>query len=295
MAMFFIMWLHAGTAPGWLGRPVGGGICLFFLMAGYFMPRDARACAVRALRLGLAWLLWSLITFGLYLAVWDSLQWSWARVFGWQQAAYNAPLWFLRNLALYQLLIAGAAALKWLPRHSVLITVMFAGFTFAAEPRQHEALRFDWMTAVLLGYCLRAFSLEAIRAWLCRHAAVLTCCVAVLLLQRELYPLWLKYLGIGGYRCSLPIASLGYAVLFCLAAIGVESRLPRVARCTATAGTCMIFIYAAHSLLYAPIYYWDIHGWYDVWAPLAALPILTVAARALRRHFPRVMRLLCTR
>ena len=45
LAMFFIMWLHVGEAPFWIPRPVGGGICLFFLLAGYFMPREAARAA----------------------------------------------------------------------------------------------------------------------------------------------------------------------------------------------------------------------------------------------------------
>lgn len=295
VAMFFIMWMHTGEGPDWLGKPVGGAICLFFAMAGYFMPREASKCAKRALKLGLAWLLWSFLSFGLFLLVRPELQWTWEKVFGWGTSAYNVPLWFLRNLAIYQLIIAALAALRIFPRYQWLLLVLLISFHWAAEPRQHEGLRFDWMQAVLLGYCLRCAPLESIQNWLSRHTIAILACIALMHMQRAWHPELLEYFDISTYGCSLPMVSLSYAVIYCLAGIYLSRFLPHITRPLATAGGCMLFIYAAHSLLYAPLYNYKIHGFYDVWAPVLGISILTILGTWLTRKCPQAMRLLCAK
>lgn len=295
LGMFFIMWLHAGGAPHWVGRPVGGGICLFFVLAGYFMPREPWPCLRRALLLALAWLLWSLITLGLYLLVWPEMEWSWAHAFGWGQSAYNAPLWFLKDLAVFQLIISALLALRLLPRWEGLFLLLLAGFSYASEPAQHQALRFDWMMAVVLGFCLRRFSLQDIRQALCRHAGVLLIAIFLLLAQRECFPLWARAASLEYTRCSLPLAQLAYATLFCLASLAMERFLPRWTRWLALAGGSMMFTYVAHSLLYAPLYYFRIRVGCNLWVPLLALPLLTGMFLMLKHWFPRAMRLLCAR
>ena len=295
LAMFFIMWMHAGAAPAWLGKPVGGAICLFFAMAGYFMPREAGKCAKRALKLGLAWLLWSFISLGLFLLVRPELQWTWDKVFGWGTSSYNVPLWFLRNLTIYQLIIAALAALRVLPRYNWLVLILMISFSWAAEPRQHMGLRFDWMQAVMLGYCLRCVPLETIRTWLSRNALAIISCIIIMHFQRTWHPDVLEHFDIASYGCSLPMESLTYAVLYCMVGMGMERFLPRLSHPLATAGSCMLFTYAAHSLLYAPIYHYKLHGFYDVWIPLAGLIILTTLGTWLTRKCPRTMRLLCAK
>ena len=42
---------------------------------------------------------------------------TWQRVVGWGVAAYNTPLWFLKTLIAYQLVLAGLMALRLLPRY----------------------------------------------------------------------------------------------------------------------------------------------------------------------------------
>lgn len=293
--MFFIMWMHAGDGPGWLGKPVGGAICLFFIMAGYFMPRNAEKCARRALKLGLAWLLWSLISWGLFLLVRPELQWTWEKVFGWGTSAYNVPLWFLRNLTVYQLIISALAGMRVFPRFNWLVLVLLISFHWAAEPRQHEGLRFDWMQAVLLGYCLRAVSVASIQHWLRSNSLAIIGCIILMHMQRAWHPDVLEYFDISTYGCSLPMTSLSYAIIYCLAGIYIEQFLPRISYALATAGAGMLFIYAAHSLLYAPIYNYKIHGFYDIWAPVVGLTILGSLGTWLTRRYPRAMRLLCAK
>lgn len=295
IAMFFILWMHTGEGPDWLGKPVGGAICLFFILAGYFMPREAGKCARRALKLGMAWLLWSCISFALFLLVRPELQWTWEKVFGWGTSAYNVPLWFLRNLTIYQLIIAALAALRVFPRYNWLVLVLLISFHWAAEPRQHEGLRFDWMQAVLLGYCLRCVPPGTIQRWLQSHAAAIIACIVLMYLQRAWHPDVLEYFDISTYGCSLPMTSLSYAVIYCLAGIYTERFLPRCSPALTMAGACMLFIYAAHSLLYAPIYNYKIHGFYDIWAPIGALVILTTAGTWLMRKCPRIANALCAK
>ena len=295
LAMFFIMWLHVGEAPTWISRPVGGGICLFFIMAGYFMPREPGRAARRALGLGLAWLLWSLITFGLYLLVWPGLEWTWARVFGYGVAAYNTPLWFLKNLTIFQLIIAALAALKLLPRGNWIILIVLAGFSYVKEPAQHEALRFDWMMAAMLGYCLRSVPLSTIEEWLVRHARLILAGIVVLLVQRELYPLYVKYQGLSYYRCSLPVAQFSYAVLMCLVAIAIARRWPTINALPAKAGNAMMFIFVTHSLLYAPIYALDLPRWCGFAYSAVGIALLTMCSTWLNRRLPRTMKLLTAR
>lgn len=292
LAMFFIMWLHVGEAPFWMGRPVGGGICLFFLLAGYFMPREASRAAKRALGLGLAWLLWSLITFGLYLLTTPELEWTWNKVFGWEVAAYNTPLWFLRNLTIYQLIIAGLAAVHLLPRCNWLLLALLAAFTYVNEPAQHEGLRFDWMSAVMLGYCLRSVPLNSIEQWLTRHVWYILAAIVLLLVQRELYPLLVKSQGLSYYRCSLPVAQFSYAVLISLTAIGISRLFPRFNALLATAGSCMMFTYVAHSILYGPIYYLNLPRWCGFAYAAGGIALLTWIYLILAKHFPRLMRIL---
>ena len=292
LAMFFIMWLHVGQAPGWMGIPVGGGICLFFVLAGYFMPREPERAAKRALFLGLAWLLWSGITLGLFALTQPGVPIDWARAFGYGKAAYNTPLWFLRNLALYQLAIAALAALHLLPRANWLLLAVLASLTYVREPAQHEGLRFDWMMAVMLGYCLRSVSLQTIEQWLCRHVWLVLGAILFVLLQREYYPLLARLQGLDYYRCSLPVVQLCYALLMCMAAMGLARFAPRLNRLLATAGGGMMFTYAAHSLLYALIYRYDLPRWCGFAYSAAGIALLTWLGSLLSARAPRVMGLL---
>ncbi len=295
LAMFFIMWLHVGNTPGWLGHPVGGGICLFFVLAGYFMPEEPERAARRALYMGLAWALWSLISFGLYQALAPERPWSWQQIIGYGVAAYNAPLWFLRNLCLYQLLIAALTALHLLPRCNWLLLAMLAGLTYTSELPQHESLRFDWLPAVVLGYSLKSVSLQRIEQWLTAHVWYIIGAIAILLLQREFYMQFAHTEGLKYYRLSLPLVHVSQALLLCLAALGLSRWLPRLNGLMATAGGCMMFTYVAHSLLYAPIYYFNLPRWCGFAYAAAGIFLLTLLYRALSARLPRTMRVLTLR
>lgn len=291
LAMAVIMCLHAGANPVLLGAPVGGAIALFFVLSGYFMPQEAGAAAVRALRLGLAWLLWSGISLALYIAAQPGVEWSWAGALGIGRAAYNVPLWFLKDLCLYQLIIAGLAALRLLPRYKWLLLVALACCTYAAEPAQHETLRFDNLPAVLLGYALRGISLTTLRHALARHALPLLIVGMLLLLQRAYYPRLLLP-ELRAAASSLPVEAGVWAVWYALAGVAIVYLLPRASAIIARAGACMLFIYAAHSLAYAPFYVMKLPTPASIATMLALLPLLYAAHAALARLFPRLTRLL---
>lgn len=293
--MLPILWLHAGDAPDVLSRPVGGAICLFFVLAGYFMPRQAGACAKRAAKLALAWLLWSLISWVLYCLASSEKTWTWPQVFGWGTAALNTPLWFLRNLFLYQLIFAGMMRLHLLPRYDWLWLVLLAGCCYAAEPPQHECLRFDWMIFLALGFCLRRLDLETLRERLVRNALPLLLVAVLWHTQWHVYPDWLSTHGLAVHQCGLRPEALMWALFYVLSGIAAERFFPRTAAVLAMGGESMIFCYAAHSLLYAPLYACDIRFLWNIWVPLLVMPLLVMLQRLLRAHAPRLDRLLCAK
>lgn len=295
LAMFFIMWLHVGDAPLWLGHPVGGAICLFFVLAGYFMPITPETAARRALLMGLAWVLWSLISFGLYRALAPENPWSWQQIIGYGVAAFNAPLWFLRNLCIYQLIIAALIVLRILPRCNWLLLAILACFTYVSELPQHENLRFDWLSAVLLGYCMKSISLSQIEQWLRENVWYIVCGIAILLLQREYYMQYAREESLKYYRVSIPLVHVSQALLLCLAALGISRWLPRLNKLMALAGSCMMFTYVSHSLLYAPIYHYNLPRWCGFAYAAAGIALLTLLYRVLAARLPRTMRVLTLR
>lgn len=294
IAMFFIIWLHTGKSPAWNSDLVGGALCLFFVFAGYFMPRQAGRCAARALRMLWLWVLWSLLSAGLYMLTKQGAVWSWERLLGWGEGAYNTPLWFLRNLAVYQLLVAGMLALRLLPRHAWIVTALLAAFAYTCEYSQHSTIRFDWMVAFVLGTALRTgANPETLSAWLRSHALVLTVAIAILLVQIHVLPLLGRSLDMSVRVCSLPVESLAYTILYSLAAMGLVRWLPRVAAVMAASGRSMIFCYITHSFALAIFYnYPQIDFARNIWVPVLLLAVLTLLYGALTRRFPRAMRFL---
>lgn len=297
VAMAFIMSLHAGAAPHALNTPVGGAICLFFVLAGYFTPRQARAAALRALRLGVAWLLWSLLSLGLYIAVHTGTAWDWAHAFGIGAAAYNTPLWFLKDLCVFQLIMAALMALRLLPRYGWFTCALLAAFTYAAEPQQHEALRFSWLPAVLLGYALRGSipTPSQLRSAAVRHSRLIIAAGALLILQHTFYPRLLHSFGIRATSCALPIQPLIWATWYALVAIGITALLPRTAGVIALAGSCMLFIYAGHVPAYSPFYHIHMPPTWGTVIMLGLIPALCAAHAALARLLPGITRLLTAR
>lgn len=294
IAMFFIIWLHTGKSPAWNGDLVGGALCLFFFLAGYFMPSDAGRCAARAWRMLRLWVLWSFLSAGLYMLTKSGAVWSWERVFGIGVGAYNTPLWFLRNLAVYQLLVAGGLALRWLPRHTWLVTALLAAFAYTCEHSQHTTLRFDWMMVLVLGVSLRtAVTPEQLTGWLRRRAAVLVVAAVVLLVQIHALPKLGRELDVAVRSCSLPVESLAWALLYALAAMGIEHWCSRAGVALAACGRSMLFCYITHSFALAVFYnYPSIDVAANVWVPVLLLVVLTLLNRMLEKRFPRTMRFL---
>lgn len=294
IAMFFIIWLHTGKSPAWNGDLVGGALCLFFVFAGYFMPRQAGRCAARALRMLWLWVLWSLLSAGLYMLTKQGAVWSWERLVGLGEGAYNTPLWFLRNLAVYQLLAAGMLALRLLPRHAWLTVALLASFAYTCEHSQHITLRFDWMVAFVLGTALRtSVGSEVLSSWLRSHALVLTVAIAILLVQIHALPALGRSLDMAVRVCSLPVESLAYTILYSLAAMALVRWLPRMAAAMAASGRCMIFCYITHSFALAIFYnYPQIDFARNIWVPVLLLAVLTWLYGVLNRLFPRTMRFL---
>lgn len=292
--MFFIIWLHTGKSPAWNSDLVGGALCLFFVFAGYFMPQQAGRCAARALRMLWLWVLWSLLSAGLYMLTKQGAVWSWERLVGLGDGAYNTPLWFLRNLAVYQLLVAGMLALRLLPRHAWLTVALLASFAYTCEHSQHITLRFDWMVAFMLGCALRtSVEMESLSRWLRENALALVVAGGLLLVQIHALPALGDALDMAVRLCSLPVESLVYTILYSLVAMALVRWLPRAAELLAHSGRCMIFCYITHSFGLAVFYnYPQIDFACNFWVPVLLLAVLTWLYGVFNRFFPRAMRFL---
>lgn len=296
LAMFCIVWLHADAAPDWLGRVVGGAIALFFLLAGYFMPRGAAAVAGRAWRLALAWGLWSLLSLMLMAAASPGFEFSWQRCLGWGEPAYNTPLWFLKTLVAYQLTLAGGLLLRVLPRYRWLLVFLFALGSYTTSPAQYAAIRFDYFWIFLLGFALQDAVLESLYAHIRSHARAYLLAVIVLLVQPILLAAGAQAAGLPWRHCNLPVAALAFVLVFLLMGVLFTRYLPRVAGGLAFCGRWMLFTYAAHSFVLAPLYGgWNPRWLWNVWVPLLVLPLLTCAGWGLARLCPRIMALLLAR
>ena len=290
LAMFFIIWLHANAAPGWVGKVVGGSIALFFLLAGYFLPSTAGKVVERTGRLALAWGLWSLLSVGFLLAVKPYLDISWQRVVGWGVAAYNTPLWFLKTLVAYQLVAAGLMALRLLPRYAWLAVVFLALCSYTTSPSQHLSVRFDYLWIFLLGFAAKTASLETIFAYITKNKWILLLVIIGVFMQPECLEEYAEEVDASWRHCNLPLKSMAFMGSFVLAGVLLVEWLPRLAGELAGCGRWMLFIYAGHSYLLSPLYQWkELHWGWNMWVPLVVLPMLVMLARLLSRVFPRSM------
>lgn len=293
LAMFFIIWLHADAAPSWVGKVVGGGIALFFLLAGYFLPRSAGQVLRRTGRLALAWGLWSLLSLLFLLVFKPYTDICWQRAVGWGVAAYNTPLWFLKTLVAYQLVAALLLALRLLPRYSWVLVVFLALCSYTTSPSQHLSVRFDYLWIFMLGFSARVAPLEAVQRYLWKNWWVLLLVVVGVFLQPEGLEEWADWADLSWRHCNLPLWNLAFMTLFLLVGVALAGLLPRVAGGLASCGRWMLFIYAGHSYLLSPLYQWkDLRWGWNVWVPLLVLPLLVLLARLLSRYVPRTMALL---
>lgn len=293
LAMFFIIWLHAAAAPVWTGKVVGGAIALFFLLAGYFLPRSAGQVLRRSGRLALAWGAWSLLSIVFLLLVKPYVDISWQRAVGWGVAAYNTPLWFLKTLVAYQLLAAGLLALRLLPRYVWVLVVFLALCSYTTAPSQHLSVRFDYFWVFLLGFAAKEVPLEAVRSYVWKNWWILALVVLGVFLQPEVLEEYADFADVGWRHCNLPLWNLAFMALFLLVSVLLGGLLPRVGALLASCGRWMLFIYAGHSYLLSPLYQWKELRWaWNVWVPVLVLPALALLACWLSRRLPRVMAVL---
>ena len=290
LAMFFIVWLHANAAPGWVGKVVGGAIALFFLLAGYFLPSSAGRVVERTGRLAFAWGLWSLMSVLFLLVVKPYVDISWQRVVGWGVAAYNTPLWFLKTLVAYQLVVAGLMALRLLPRYAWVAVVFLALCSYTTAPSQHLSVRFDYLWIFLLGFAARQAPLEQVRGYMVQNKWILLLVIVGVFAQPECLEEYAEELDVSWRHCNLPLKSLAFMASFLLAGVLLDEYLPRVAAVLARCGSWMLFIYAGHSYLLSPLYQWKVSVvLWNVWVPLLVLPVMVLLGRMLSRCFPRAM------
>ena len=290
LAMFFIVWLHANAAPGWVGKVVGGAIALFVLLAGYFLPSSAGKVLERTGRLALAWGLWSLMSVLFLLVVKPYVDITWQRVVGWGVAAYNTPLWFLKTLVAYQLVLAGLMALRLLPRHAWVAVVFLALCSYTTAPSQHLSVRFDYLWIFLLGYAAKQAPLELVRGYMVQNKWILLLVIVGVFAQPECLEEYAEEVEVSWRHCNLPLKSLAFMTSFLLAGVLLDEYLPRVADLFARCGQWMLFIYAGHIYLLSPLYqHKGLSLCWNVWVPLVVLPVMVLLGWLLSRCFPRAM------
>ena len=290
LAMFFIVWLHANAAPDWVGKVVGGAIALFFLLAGYFLPSSAGKVVERTGRLALAWGLWSLLSVLFLLVVKPYVDITWQRVVGWGVAAYNTPLWFLKTLVAYQLVLAGLMALRLLPRYAWVAVVFLALCSYTTAPSQHLSVRFDYLWIFLLGFAAKQAPLELVRGYMVQNKWILLLVIVGVFAQPECLEEYAEELDVSWRHCNLPLKSLAFMASFLLAGVLLDEYLPRMAAVLARCGRWMLFIYAGHSYLLSPLYQWKgLSLCWNVWVPLVVLPVMVLLGCLLTRRFPRAM------
>lgn len=294
--MFFIIWLHADAAPWWVGKVVGGAIALFFLLAGYFLPVSAGQVMRRTGRLALAWGAWSMLSVLFLLIAKPYVDICWQRVVGWQVAAYNTPLWFLKTLVAYHLVVALLQAVQLLPRYSWVLVVFLVLCSYTTSPSQHLSVRFDYLWVFLLGFAAKNVALETMFRYVRRHGWVLLLAVIGVFLQPQWLEEYADMVDASWRHCNLPLWNLAFMALFLLVGVAMVGALPRVAAVLASCGRWMLFIYAGHSYLLSPLYcYEEIRWGWNVWVPMLVLPLMVMMARGLTRHVPRTMALLQAR
>lgn len=296
LAMFYIVWLHANAAPDWVGKVVGGAIALFFLLAGYFLPSSVGRVVERTGRLALAWGLWSLMSVLFLLVVKPYVDISWPRVVGWGVAAYNTPLWFLKTLVAYQLVVAVLMVLRLLPRYAWVAVVFLALCSYTTAPSQHLSVRFDYLWIFLLGFASKQAPLEFVREYMVRSKWVLLLVIVGVFAQPECLEEYAEELDVSWRHCNLPLKSLAFMTSFLLAGVLLDEYLPCVACLFARCGRWMLFIYAGHSYLLSPLYQWKgLSLCWNVWVPLVVIPLLAAIGWWLNRQFPRGMAFLLAR
>lgn len=290
LAMFFIVWLHAKAAPDGVGMVVGGAIALFFLLAGHFLPVSADRVMERAGRLTLAWGLWSLMSVLFLLVVKPYVDITWQRVVGWEVAAYNTPLWFLKTLVAYHLVVAGLLALRLLPRHAWVAVVFLALCSYTTAPSQHLSVRFDYFWIFLLGFAAKLVPLETVRGYMMQNKWIMLLVIVGVFVQPECLEEYAEEAEVSWRHCNLPLRGLACMASFLLAGVLLEEYLPKVAGTMARCGRWMLFIYAGHSYLLSPLYQWKVPVvLWNVWVPLLVLPVMVLLGWLLARRFPRVM------
>ncbi len=308
IAMFFIMWLHVRTSPEWLSPPVGGAICLFFVLAGYFMPRTARRCAERTLQLALAWLIWSWLTVILGAIFDDKFVFDWNRVFGINAASYNTPLWFLRNLIIFHVIFWGLMVLRILPLGSLVVLALCVIWPYDMDGEQHTHLLFSWIMAVSVGFALQSIKLARLHELMQKYFWCIVVLAISLLIITALklpmmehtlisYTLAEDWFTIDFSLSDIPWDSYGFALAYCAIALILSKLAPKVELCLALVGKNMMFVYAGHTLLYGFQIGLDqeVFGGMlgdGVWLPIVAMLLLTIASHYLCRWFPNLMVLL---
>jgi len=297
LAMFFIMWLHTNAAPQWIAPLVEGGLVLFFVFAGYFLPRSPKKCLLRTLRLLLALCLWMFFSSIFIMRIMPNIDYTWQDMIGWGVVPLNYPLWFLKDLIIFQFIMYVLMCLRILPRYAWILLVILASFSYTNEYGPAGPVSFSWMIPLLLGYALSDFSIIRITEYIRDNIVLLFFAAFFILIQPYIIGMLAPYFDLSSYRPKLAITAFAYAMLFAVFMLFLEKRCSRLLSFMAFLGSYTMFIYASHYLLYlimnyVCVIYFGSEQIDGFWMPFAAFLILVPLCRFLQHFFPRMMTLL---
>lgn len=293
LSIYLIVWLHTDIAPDFVSIAVQGATATFFLISGYYLPDTAKKAAFTSLISARTWLIWATIATLIYALIQGGV--SWQQAIGWEIQSYNYPLWFLRTLIIYQLIIAAIVAIGLIPRHRVLITIMLAGMAYFTEWSDLSRLNFSWFVTILIGYSLKSIPMNKIGGYFNNNWLLLLVVAILYLIECNIVTSQAEIMAWKFEPANLTIHSFAYSILILAMSTLIINKLPKsISRLIARIGSCSMFIFVTHAILNGIIHFTsrsyfggtELMGY---WTPLLTLIFSTIVCLCLQSKFPRLM------
>lgn len=305
LALFIILWKHA-SMPEWLDIPTTASVFVYFLLAGYFCRLDSRNLWLRAWRILRTYAAWMLIALPLACGgLWSAyrgggaefLSYAYECFIGNPDPVADGPLWFLKELFVFQCVLAVASLIGPARMMAGCLAVFLLARVYAVDGMHYYSYALNAIPFFVGVVCSR-FSLQDAEDWFRGvrwHVAAIIAAVAAcaLWLQRDAVQD-----GAQGYIGMRMFYFLICAGALCAAVEGCRL-FPRACDWLASYGSLVMFIYAGHMLLFKVFNYacreLGMPDWrqeYGFAAALATFVVLAVAAKLLNRVCPGVMRVL---
>lgn len=305
LALFIILWKHA-SMPEWLDIPTTASVFVYFLLAGYFCRLDSRSIWLRAWRILRTYAVWMLIALplacgGLWSAYREGgdrfLTYAYECFIGSPDPVADGPLWFLKELFVFQCVLAAASWIGPARTMAGCAVVFLLARGYVSDSMHYYSYALNAIPFFAGVVCSR-FSLQEAESWFrgvrWPVAAIMVAVIASFL--------WISYdAGIADAQGYIGIRAFYFLICagaFC-AAVELCRWFPKACAWLASYGSLVMFIYAGHMLMFKMSNYvcrkLDMPDWrqeYGFAAALVTFVFLAVAAKLLNRACPGVMRIL---